>query len=80
LEGSPRFADCPSGKSNTSIKISMQHRSNGSDRKNLKYSEKNLSSDPLSTVLTWTALGSNHGLRGDRPTTYRWSMARPKRL
>lgn len=49
----------------------MPHRWNGSDRRNLKYARKTYPSDPLSTILTWTALGSNQGLRGDRPATYR---------
>jgi len=54
------------------MKMSVERWWNDTDRGKLKYWEKTCTSATLSaTNLTWTDLGSDLGLRGERPATDR---------
>jgi hypothetical protein len=57
----------------------MEHRWNETGRGKQKYWGKTCPSATLSTTnLTWTDLGSNPGLRGERPATNRLSHGKVK--
>jgi len=55
--------------------MSVDYLWNGTDRRKKSTLRKTCPSATLSTInLTWTDLGSNPGLRGERPATNRLSL------
>jgi hypothetical protein len=71
LEGSQALHICSSGKSDMQMKMSMEHWWKHTVAKTPKYLEKKtFPTATLSTTnLTWTGLGSNPGVRGERAAT-----------